>query len=388
MPLTLGNIINFLNPYAPKGLIDHADDWVTRHCQRDDIRAPRPSAWYREFDDEQEVFFYDPKLDSPSDFRELPTVRWNVASASKLFYISGARILGSEAVVIAPDNRVFREFNHPPEYPPDPNWLTHACFKRRRIPPIKELKGWYATITLPASRFYFHWILESLPRMKLMRDYIDILDGVIVPDSPLPFHIQSLAALGIPEHKLIPAGPNTHLKFEHLFVPCSNSYYNPAAWVHEWYKDVILGAENRRPNPKGIKLYVSRSDANVRRVINEKDLTGHLRSLGFLTVTLSDLAFSDQARLFYDADIVVAPHGAGLANLVFCRPGTKVLEIFSPNWMPPCYFILAKSAGLHYSYAIADESSASSLSESPQTRDIFVPLALLRDRVEWLLGGC
>lgn len=379
MPLSLGNIVNFLNPYAPKGLIDRAEDWVIRHRQRDDIRASRPSAWYREFHNEQEGFFYDPNLHAVSDFPELSAVRWTVSPESKLFYISDARILGSEAVVIAPDNRVFREFNHPPEYPPDSNWLTHSCFKRRRIPPIRELKGWYATITYPASRFYFHWLLESLPRMRLLRDYIDILDGIIVPNSPLPFHKQSLALLGIPEKKLISVDPNTHFRMEHLFVPRCSSYYNPPSWVHEWYKDAFLGAAISRASPKGLKLYVSRFDANVRRVINEKEIAEYLESLGFVIVTLSEIEFSKQAQLFYDADEIVAPHGAGLANLVFCRPGIKVLEILPPKWMPPCYFVLAKSARLNYSYLVADELATDSSDIAAQSRDFVVSLALLRE---------
>lgn len=381
MSPSIGNFINRLNPYAPRGLIDRAEDWVKQYCLRDDIRASRPSAWCRKFEGETEVFFYDPNLRSVSDFHELHNVRWTVTPESKLFYISNARILGSEAAVISPDNRVFREFNYPLEYPPDSNWSTHSCFKRRLIPPIHELKGWYATITYPASQFYFHWMLESLPRMRLLHDYIDMLDGVIVPNSPLPFHKQSLAILGIPEKKLIPVGPNTHFRAEHLFVPHCGSYYNPASWMHGWYKDAIFGPADRRVEPKGIKLYVSRSDANVRRLTNELEIIEHLEPLGFVTASLSDKPFSEQAQLFFDADVIVAPHGAGLANLVFCRPGTKVLEIMPPNWMSPCYFILAKSAGLRYSYLIANESVNEFAGKSAQSRDVAVPLSRFRESV-------
>lgn len=382
MPFSTGNIINFLNPAAPKGLIDSAEDWVRHRRRKDDIRVPQPSAWCRKLGDETEVILHDPGLGVAGDYLELPNVRWTVAPDSKLFYISGARILGSEAVVIAPDNRVFREFS----YPPSRSWLDHSCFKRRRIPPIQVLNGWFATVSYPSSRFYFHWILESLPRMKLLGDYLSILDGVFVSDSMLPFHQQSLAALGIPSHKLISVSPSTHFKVQHLFVPKYCAFYNPAAWLHRWYKEAFLGTVAARGSGSGLKkIYVSRADANVRRVRNENEIINYLTPLGFDAVTLTNMDFLEQARLFFNADVIIAPHGAGLANIVFCNVGTRILEICSPNWMPPCYFAIAKSAELSYSYMVADECPTSPSLSSSQTLDITVSLEVLRRHVDQLL---
>ena len=50
---------------------------------------------------------------------------------------------------------------------------------------------------------------------------------------------------------------------------------------------------------------------------------------GFSILTLSDLSFIDQTKLFYNASEIVGLHGAGFANLVFCKPGTKILELKS-----------------------------------------------------------
>jgi capsular polysaccharide biosynthesis protein len=38
-------------------------------------------------------------------------------------------------------------------------------------------------------------------------------------------------------------------------------------------------------------------------------------------------SLSKQARLIRESEIIVAPHGAGLGNLIFARPGTQVIEI-------------------------------------------------------------
>ena len=379
MPVFIDNIINFLNPSTPKGLIDCAEDWVRQRRQQDDIRASCPSAWSRRFDEEREMLFDEPRLHAADDFRELPNVRWAVARESRLYCLSGARILGAEAAVISPDNRVFREFN----YPPGTDWREHSCFKRRRIPAVQELKGWYATVAYPSARFYFHWIMESLPRMKLLQDYVSMLDGIFVPESPLPFHKQSLAMLGIAEAKLIAMSPSAHFKPEHLFVPQYCAFYAPAPWMHHWYKSAFLGAtaENRN-HTECRRIYLSRADANARKVSNEDGIVRYLEPLGFKVLTMTGMEFGDQARLFHGADMIVAPHGAALANLVFCKPGTKVVEIFPPKWMPPCYFAIAKSAGLSYSYMVANESPNHVANCSPQSIDLTIPLAVLSDHVD------
>jgi capsular polysaccharide biosynthesis protein len=78
-----------------------------------------------------------------------------------------------------------------------------------------------------------------------------------------------------------------------------------------------------------------------------------LRGLGFTVVAPETLSFAEQARLFAGAEAVVAPHGAALANAVFCRPGTRIVELFAPGYVNVCYWALANQVGLDYRYLLA-----------------------------------
>ena len=40
----------------------------------------------------------------------------------------------------------------------------------------------------------------------------------------------------------------------------------------------------------------------------------------------------EQVALFHQADVIVAPAGAALANVLFCRPGAKVIELQPSNF--------------------------------------------------------
>ncbi len=81
------------------------------------------------------------------------------------------------------------------------------------------------------------------------------------------------------------------------------------------------------------RVVISRADTLGRRVVNEDALMATLGPLGFRRVVLSELDHADQVSLFRNAEVIVAPHGAGLANLIFCRPGTRVFELTNRQFL-------------------------------------------------------
>jgi hypothetical protein len=107
---------------------------------------------------------------------------------------------------------------------------------------------------------------------------------------------------------------------------------------------------------EGRRVYVSRDDARLRRVLNEKRLLPRLEALGFERAVLGDLPIARQVALFRQADIVVAPHGAGLAHIAWCKPGTRIVEFFPSPDGPRGrvrnatydYWLLSQLLGLDY----------------------------------------
>jgi len=380
MMTTLSNLINSLNPKAPKGLITSARAWVAqRQVYAPQMRNPQPRAFSKLIFAQEENIHLMEGMWEQTEFDEFQNVRWAVTEESWLYYLEECRILGDEGAVISPDNRVFCEFT----FPPSSRWDEHSCFKRRRIPSVVRLPGWYATLVYPESKYFFHWMLESLPRMALLKDYLALLDGIFVPGPLQKFHEESLQALGVGKDKLIPVSVNTHYQPERLFVPRAFSMYNPPRWMHLWFKENFLAdAEWRKiAHGKGRKVYISREDAPARRVLNEQEVVACLARHGFEVVNSTELSFQDQARLFNNADVIVAGHGAGLSNIVFCAQGTKIIEILPPRWMAPCFMVLASSAGCIYKHIVGVES-VSGKDRDPQRDHIKVPMAQLEQLLQ------
>jgi len=118
-------------------------------------------------------------------------------------------------------------------------------------------------------------------------------------------------------------------------------------------RELFLKHYGIAPPARRTRIYVSRGDAIIRKVRNEATLKRLLARYGFESYEMGRLPFARQVELFASAEAVVAPHGAGLASLMFCAPGTQVLEIFSADYIIDWYAILSRTMGLDYHFLIA-----------------------------------
>ena len=75
------------------------------------------------------------------------------------------------------------------------------------------------------------------------------------------------------------------------------------------------------------KIYVTREDSNYRKIINEGDVVTILRANGYRVINPQLYEIDEQIEIFSNADKIIAPHGSNLANIIFCKPGTEILEI-------------------------------------------------------------
>ena len=82
--------------------------------------------------------------------------------------------------------------------------------------------------------------------------------------------------------------------------------------------------------------------------MNEEEISERLEKHGFRIVRLEEHPVAEQAAMFDSAQAVCALHGAGLTNLAFCRPGTRVLELFSPLYGTHAFHMIALRLGLDY----------------------------------------
>ena len=81
---------------------------------------------------------------------------------------------------------------------------------------------------------------------------------------------------------------------------------------------------------------------------DEQQLEAFLSAAGFEVVHLEDTQWIEQIRLFQNARVIAGPHGAGLSNLVFARPGTIVIELTVGYMFNRCFEWISHVGGHRY----------------------------------------
>lgn len=132
------------------------------------------------------------------------------------------------------------------------------------------------------------------------------------------------------------------------FITRRNMGYLPSTYLKYFGSKVLP----KRPRNKVNRIYISRKLTNIggkRCLLNEEELIEQIKYFGFKSYSLEDMSIEDQIELFYDANFAIAPHGAGLTNIIFSE-SINVLEMFAGWNILPYYYYLAKSLGHSYSY--------------------------------------
>jgi tetratricopeptide (TPR) repeat protein/capsular polysaccharide biosynthesis protein len=234
-----------------------------------------------------------------------------------------------------------------------------------KLPPAEHIDG---TVAFLSARWggaaYFHWMFDVITRFDLLQrsGLMNTIDKFVVNAGDAAYQTETLNTLGIERDKIIESRCKLHITADKLIVP--SIYYDGCGavskWKCEYLKQVFLNQKqplNTKSNTNyAERIYISRQQASYRRIVNEDEIISFLETFGFCTVKLETMSVAEQAACLAAAKVVVAPHGAGLTNLVFCTPGTKVIEIFSPIYVPYCYWMISNLCGLEHYYLIGEMS--------------------------------
>lgn len=249
-------------------------------------------------------------------------------------------------------------------------FLAHA----RRVlqyPFAKKIDSglWF---TDPWSSQYYHFLAEAMPRleasMRLERPACLLLPEAL---KRVSYIMECLDAYDVPIRFVGTLGA---AKIGDLRLPEHTDFL----FDHDPLAIQALGERLRNHFGNGSKakrrIFISRRKAQMRRICNEEQLRPLLAAAGFETIVAEDLTFAEQARIFSETEILIAPHGAGLTNMILMPPRGKIYEIAprAEHGITHCFFTLADAAQHEYFYSFATPSGRS---HQPYNDDLIVDIS-------------
>lgn len=179
---------------------------------------------------------------------------------------------------------------------------------------------------------FYHWLTWTVPRLQMILNAgykLQDFDKILINYVGFKFQKELLDLLNIPRSKIIGTlEKGVVLKAKKIVTASLPEFlYTPEIVVKSLRNFFLKPEYLNNDMPK--RIYLSRNKSKSRYVVNENELSEFLKSYDFTTIYAEDLTFSEQVQYFANADIILSQHGAGLTNLAFCKPETKVIEIYN-----------------------------------------------------------
>jgi capsular polysaccharide biosynthesis protein len=267
--------------------------------------------------------------------------RWE---AKGIAILPGARVLADDAWVIGAEDSFLGEFH-------DTGPLRHStAYLRGRRNPVTRLPG--RTLNLGsafAGGNFYHWMMDGVARADFFHragfSWADV-DRVLIPR----FHSETtrrvVAALGLPADRVVQPGRGDQFECEELWQPSPTGARRlTAPWAVGFHRALLPP-----PPPSGRSTRVFLARRGARSLIGQDAFASRLAREGFETLDAGD--FDHLRDRLANATHVVGVHGAALTNLLYCHPGTRVLELLSDDSPWPHYRSLCAGAGLPYGAVI------------------------------------
>ncbi len=293
-----------------------------------------------------------------------PKLRAYSSGAVKIYNFQRATLLGSDAVLLHMGKAIRDTVRHISYWVPNSavaEFETARSLKLKQEMPIRDKSISNVFVGFNAAwRNYAHWMQECLPKILAWQRNFSVLGKpqLLVPEVPPgSFQFETLRILGITAEDVVTVAAGDAVQLENVFVMDETDLFSVPSLVSHAGHTLSLAARHPSPEPDSVgeRIYIHRA-VELRQVANFDMLKPLLEHRGFQIVEFEKMTLDAQIKTMKRARYVIAEHGAGLINVMFCEPGAKVLETFNPMCVQPAFWSVASECGHQYGFLVGTHS--------------------------------
>lgn len=222
-----------------------------------------------------------------------------------------------------------------------------------------------ASLIGQCSSNYAHWLTETLPKLPILDSSAEKSQWPLLIDTGLhPTILASIELLNKNRRQIIQVKRWRPVRLERLqvvsapgyerYVPQGIHLIEPAPYRNVFSYDAlqllrisVVEAMGVTERPGARRVYLARNEksGNLRGLENATEIEDVLRCHGIVPIIPELMSFQEQVTACLNAELIIAPIGAILANMIFAPQGCKVV-ILAPYYTGANYFYYTNLAGV------------------------------------------
>lgn len=303
----------------------------------------------------------------------------NVAVPERaLVKIPGGRLRGQAGLVVLPTDELVGELVALTREGRHAILRTEPAYREPLPSRATRRDGNYVAVLGLGVHHYYHWSHDLIMGMRGIAPWLPADTELIVPERMSPFQVETLALLGLDQHRRVAFPRDQFWELENLYVvtPRLKTQIDSAE-PFRWFRDAAMRRYGIADAAPTRRYYVTRRDDKHWRTTNETAVVDLLATYGFETVAPATLRFREQIEVFRHAEMIVGT-GAGLFNMVFSPPGARVLQFQESSHIVHALWTCAAAMEFDYHYMLCESVP----NPGGTNADLHVPLGKLRDAVD------
>ncbi|MDA0340097.1 MAG: glycosyltransferase family 61 protein, partial [Proteobacteria bacterium] len=225
---------------------------------------------------------------------------------------------------------------------------------------------------------YYHNVVDWLSRLPTILEHPKLADLPVLVARTVPASvIEILEMFGLARDRLRLLTPGLY-PVDRLWIPSlAHGRLGCVSPKYLAFLEERLFSQFRDPRTRGRRrLYFARRNDGHRLIVNAEEMNALLSKYGFETVELERLSAAEQFKLAAEAEVVVAPFGAGLTNVLACPIACTVIELTHHQAVRPLFPILTGLRGQAF-YRVTGRPMGSAAVTLPMHDDFEIPAEAL-----------